>query len=60
MFTDAAVQSQSLWPILVSSSVISAAISAGIAGVISLRAKREDYVNDYYKTVLKRRIAAYE
>jgi hypothetical protein len=60
MFTDAAAQSQSLWPILVSSSVISAAISACIAGLINLRGKRNEYVNDYYKTVIKRRIIAYE
>jgi hypothetical protein len=60
MFTDAASQPQPLWLVLVSSSVLSAAISAGIAGLINLRAGRADYVNDYYKTVLKRRLAAYE
>ena len=35
-------------------------VGAGIAGIINLRAKRNEYVNDYYKTVIKRRITAYE
>ena len=60
MFMDTAAQPQSLWPILVSSSVISAAVSAGIVGLMNLRAKRNEYVNDYYKTVIKRRITPYE
>jgi hypothetical protein len=36
------------------------ALGALIAGVFSLRAKQNEYVNDYYKTVIQRRIAAYE
>jgi hypothetical protein len=35
-------------------------LSALVAGVYNLRAKRNEYVNDYYKTVITRRIAAYE
>jgi hypothetical protein len=31
-----------------------------LTGVFNLRAKRNEYVNDYYKTVIQRRIAAYE
>jgi hypothetical protein len=52
--------SQPLWLILLSSSALSAFVSAVIAGLINLRAKRNEYVNDFYKTVIKRRIAAYE
>jgi hypothetical protein len=33
---------------------------ATITGLFSLRSKRNEYVNDYYKTVIQRRIAAYE
>ena len=35
-------------------------LGALIAGLYSLRAKRNEYVNDYYKKVIDRRIAAYE
>jgi hypothetical protein len=31
-----------------------------VAGLYGLRAKRNEYVNDYYKTVVHRRITAYE
>jgi hypothetical protein len=31
-----------------------------VTGVFNLRAKRNEYVNDYYKTVIQRRIGAYE
>jgi hypothetical protein len=35
-------------------------LSALVAGAYNLRAKRNEYVNDYYKTVIARRIVAYE
>jgi hypothetical protein len=35
-------------------------LTALIAGVYTLRAKHNEYINDYYKTVIQRRIAAYE
>jgi hypothetical protein len=35
-------------------------LGALIAGVYNLRAKRNEYVNEYYKIVIQRRIAAYE
>ncbi len=35
-------------------------LGALIAGVFGLWAKHSEYVNDYYKTVIQRRIAAYE
>ncbi len=31
-----------------------------VAGIYSLRVKRNEYVNDYYKKVIDRRMAAYE
>jgi hypothetical protein len=37
-----------------------AVLGALIAGVHNLRAKRNKYVNDYYKAVIQRRIVAYE
>jgi hypothetical protein len=35
-------------------------LAALVAGLYNLRAKRNEYVNDYYKEVIQRRIAAYE
>jgi hypothetical protein len=35
-------------------------LAALVAGLYNLRAKRNEYINDYYKTVIQRRIAAYE
>ncbi len=49
-----------MWLAILSSSLLSGICGASIAGLYTLRAKRNDYVNDYYKTVIKRRIAAYE
>jgi|HubBroStandDraft_4_1064222.scaffolds.fasta_scaffold159424_2 hypothetical protein len=49
-----------VWIFIFSSSVISGILSALILGAYNLRAKRNDYVNDYYKTVIARRVAAYE
>lgn len=45
---------------VVSSSLISAVLGALIAGVYALRNRQNEYVNEYYKTVIQRRIAAYE
>lgn len=45
---------------ILSSSLISGILGAFIAGLYNLRAKKLDYVNEYYKTVISKRIAAYE
>src|ERR1017187_10385053 len=37
-----------------------ALFTALIAGIYNLRAKRNEYVHDYYKRVIDRRIVAYE
>jgi hypothetical protein len=39
---------------------VSLVVGAVITGLYSLRAKRNEYVNDYYKTVIARRVTAYE
>lgn len=49
-----------LWLAVLSSALISAVLGACIAGWFTLRSKRNEYVNDYYKSVLARRITAYE
>ena len=48
------------WTIVLSSSLISAGISALVAGAFALKGKQREYENAYYKMVLDRRIAAYE
>jgi hypothetical protein len=48
------------WATIITSWLGSGAVSALVAGMYNLRAKRNEYVNDYYKIVLKKRIAAYE
>jgi hypothetical protein len=48
------------WITVITSWLGSGALSALVAGLYGLRAKRNDYVNDYYKTIIKRRVAAYE
>lgn len=48
------------WVTIVTSWLGSGVFVALIAGAYSLLAKRNEYVNDYYKTVIKRRIVAYE
>lgn len=40
--------------------LLGALLGTLIAGFFSLRVKRNEYVNDYYKKVIDRRIAAYE
>lgn len=45
---------------ILSSSLIAGIVGALIGGWFTLRGKRNDYANDYYKLVLARRIEAYE
>ena len=40
--------------------LLGALVGATIAGYFTLRAKRNEFVNDYYRTVIQRRIEAYE
>lgn len=49
-----------LWVAILSSSLLSGIFGALIAGAFGLRGKRNDYVNDYFKTIIKRRLDAYE
>ena len=51
---------QQPWLTILTSWIGSGALSAVVAGALSLRAKQNEYVNDYYKTVIRRRITAYE
>jgi hypothetical protein len=39
---------------------VSLIVGAIVTGLYALRAKRNEYVNEYFKTVLARRVAAYE
>jgi hypothetical protein len=48
------------WLAILSSSVISGILGALIAGGYTLKGKQNEYINDYYKTIIQRRIAAYE
>ena len=45
---------------VLSSSLLSGVIVALVAGIFSLRSKKNEYVNEYYKLVLKKRVEAYE
>lgn len=49
-----------LWLAILSSSLLSGIFGAFITGAFGLRGKRNDYVNDYFKIVIKRRLDAYE
>ena len=49
-----------IWAAVLSSSVISGLIGALVAGWFSMRSKRLDYENAYFKIVLDKRIASYE
>jgi hypothetical protein len=40
--------------------VTGAGISSVVTGIFSLRAKRAEYINLYYKTVLEKRVVAYQ
>ncbi|NTU49955.1 MAG: hypothetical protein HGA87_03545 [Desulfobulbaceae bacterium] len=46
--------------VVLSSSVVSAIVSALVGGLFSLRTKQNEYANAYYKMILERRLAAYE
>jgi hypothetical protein len=48
------------WTAILASSVIAALLGGVIAGFVTLRVAKNQYVNDYYKTVVQRRLAAYE
>jgi hypothetical protein len=48
------------WTAILASSVIAALLGGAIAGFVTLRVARNQYVNDYYKTIVQRRLAAYE
>ena len=48
------------WITILSSSLLSGIFGALIAGAFGLRGKRNEYVNDYFKTIIKRRLEAYE
>ena len=48
------------WVTIITSWLGSGIVGALVAGVYNLRAKQKEYVNDYYKMVIQRRITAYE
>lgn len=48
------------WVAILSSSVLGGAVGALVTGYFALSAKRKEFLNAYYKTVIDRRIAAYE
>ena len=45
---------------VISSTLISGMFVAAISGLFNLRTKHNEYVNDYYKSVIQRRLHAYE
>lgn len=49
-----------IWTVLLSSSAVSAVVSASVGGWFNLRSKSNEYANVYYKMILERRLAAYE
>jgi hypothetical protein len=49
-----------IWPALLSSTILAAAIGALAAGIFALQQKNKEYVNDYFKIVLNRRLNAYD
>lgn len=48
------------WTSLLATSTIAAIVGGLIGGFVTLRVARNQYLNDYYKTIVSRRIAAYE
>ena len=48
------------WIAIFSSSLLSGVVGALIGGAFNLRSKQKEYVNDYFKTIIKRRLEAYE
>lgn len=55
-----ATMTDPLWLAILSSSLLSGIFGALIAGAFGMRGKRNDYLNDYFKLVITRRIEAYE
>ena len=49
-----------IWTVVLSSTVVSGVVSALVGGWFTLRSKRNEYANAYYKMILERRLAAYE
>src|SRR4051812_30927858 len=49
-----------IWQVGLSSAAISAIVSGIVLGVFNLRVKRAEFVNDYHKLIIQRRIAVYE
>ncbi len=49
-----------LWLAVLSSSLLGGIVGAIVGGMFTLRGKQNEYVNDYYKTIIRRRVAAYE
>lgn len=45
---------------ILTSTVVATVVSGLITGIYSLRAKQREYMNDYYKAILQKRIASYE
>lgn len=48
------------WLSILSSSLASVIIGGMIVGFYNLRIKRNEFINDYYKSIIKRRVEAYE
>lgn len=48
------------WTSLLATSTIAAIVGGLIGGFVTLRVAQNQYLNDYYKTIVSRRIAAYE
>jgi hypothetical protein len=51
---------EQFWLAVLSSSLVSGVLGALIGGWFTLRGKRNDYANEYYKLVVSRRLAACE
>lgn len=51
---------EQLWIAILSSSLISGVLGAVIGGLFTLRAKSNEYTNEYFKLVLARRMSSYE
>ena len=48
------------WGTILGSSFLAAIVGGVIAGFFTLRVAHDKYVNDYYRTVVQRRLGAYE
>jgi hypothetical protein len=49
-----------IWLAVLSSSVVTSIVVALITGFFVLRSKQREYVNDHFKTIVARRLAAYD